>query len=179
MLYLDVSIIQDLHLDTTGRAAGDFAFPAPVMPGRQIRTIFETAFAAASSEDSQQAMSLEQSLLHLIARLEGRKRPRPHPDRVIVQRAQTRIDDDPAAPLTLRELAAEAGISRYQLHRAFISHLGLPPHQYILQSRLALARRLIRAGTALADVAAAAGFSDQSHLNRRFSRQFGISPGKY
>jgi len=43
-------------------------------------------------------------------------------------------------------MATESGVSRYQLHRAFIDHLGLAPHQYILQRRLALARRLIRAG---------------------------------
>jgi AraC-like DNA-binding protein len=48
-----------------------------------------------------------------------------------------------------------------------------------VQRRIALARRLIRSGQALAEVAAIAGFFDQSHLTRCFVRQFGITPSRY
>jgi AraC-like DNA-binding protein len=98
---------------------------------------------------------------------------------VSIRKTRDRIDADPAAPLTLTSLAAEAGTSRYQLLRAFARELGLTPHAYIVQQRLALARRLIRAGTALVDAASAAGFSDQSHLTRMFARQFGVTPSRY
>jgi AraC-like DNA-binding protein len=96
-----------------------------------------------------------------------------------IRNARDRIDADPAASLTLTNLAAEAGSSRYQLLRAFARELGLTPHAYIVQQRLALARRLIRAGSTLADVASATGFSDQSHLTRMFARQFGVTPARY
>jgi AraC-like DNA-binding protein len=65
------------------------------------------------------------------------------------------------------------------LIRAFARDTGLTPHAYIPQRRLALARRLIRQGRELAQVAAAAGFADQSHLTRRFVRQFGVTPRGY
>jgi AraC-like DNA-binding protein len=81
--------------------------------------------------------------------------------------------------VTLIELARESGVSRYQLIRAFARELGLTPHAYILQRRIALAQRLIRAGCDLADVAARAGFYDQSHLTRWFVRQFGVTPSRY
>jgi AraC-like DNA-binding protein len=179
MLYLDVSLIQDSHADTMDRAKGDFVFPTPVLNHKPFRTIFDSAFAAAVSEDPDQVMHLEENLLQLIAHLGNRIRPSVLPDREIVRRVQAQINDHPAPPMRLQELAAEAGISRYQLHRAFIEHVGLAPHQYILQRRLALARRLIRKGMGLIDVAAIAGFYDQSHLNRSFYRQFGTSPGRY
>jgi AraC-like DNA-binding protein len=179
MLYLDIPIIQEAHLDATNDAAGDCVFAAPVLPQSRFRPIFESAFAAAISTDQDQLARLEEILLDIVAHLGSRKPRVDIPDSRIARRAKTRVDDDPTAPISCRELAAEAGVSRYQLHRAFIEHLGLAPHQYILQKRLALARRLIRAGAPLSQVAAATGFYDQSHMNRSFGRQFGISPGKY
>jgi AraC-like DNA-binding protein len=79
----------------------------------------------------------------------------------------------------LIELAKESGLSRYQLIRAFARELGLTPHAYILQRRIALAQRLIRCGSDLAEVAVRAGFYDQSHLTRWFVRQFGVTPSRY
>jgi hypothetical protein len=54
-----------------------------------------------------------------------------------IRRARERSGADPAAPLTLGDLANEAGLSRYQLLRAFARELGLTPHAYILQRRIA------------------------------------------
>jgi AraC-like DNA-binding protein len=172
-------LMEEVRKDATGREAGDFVFRAPVLAHGPCQSLFEAAFAAAISKDADQAMRLEETLLDLAGHL-GTCRPLAKiPDRCLVRRAQAWINDYPTAPITLWDMAAEAGLSRYQLHRAFIKHFGLAPHQYVLQRRLALARRLIRAGTPLADAATAAGFFDQSHMNRCFNRQFGVSPGKY
>ncbi|WP_157140512.1 helix-turn-helix domain-containing protein, partial [Achromobacter xylosoxidans] len=69
--------------------------------------------------------------------------------------------------------------SRFQVLRAFHRATGMTPHAYQVQRRLLLARHLLRQGMALADTAAAAGFSDQSHMTRLFSRAYGLSPGRY
>ena len=88
------------------------------------------------------------------SRAHSTARPRGHEGPTACIRARaTEIDADPAAPLTLIELAKEAGLSRYQLIRAFARELGLTPHAYILQRRIALAQRMIRAGCDLAEVA--------------------------
>ena len=96
-----------------------------------------------------------------------------------IARARQRLDDDPATDPGLAALAAEAGLSRFQLLRAFARELGLTPHAYLVQRRLALARRLIDGGATLADAAAAAGFADQSHLTRLFRRFLGYTPAAY
>ena len=93
--------------------------------------------------------------------------------------ARSRLDDDLTAPVSLAELAQAAGLSRFQFLRSFTRATGLPPHAYLVQRRLQHARRLIAIGTPLADVAAASGFFDQSHLTRHFVRCFGIAPGAY
>lgn len=90
-----------------------------------------------------------------------------------------RIDDDPGAALTLAALAAQAGLSRYQFLRGFARLTGLTPHAYLMQRRLHSARRRIAAGVSLAEVAAMAGFADQSHMTRLFVRSFGLPPGVY
>ena len=96
-----------------------------------------------------------------------------------VARVRERLADDLLATPTLDELAALAGVSRYQVQRRFVRVHGLPPHAWLLQWRAERARTLIRAGHGLADAALACGFADQSHMTRVFTRQFGYTPGAW
>ena len=70
------------------------------------------------------------------------------------------------------------GISATRLLRSFEAAYGLTPHRYQQSKRIAKARRMILAGTPLADVASACGYADQSHLNRWFLRIHGTTPGR-
>jgi len=90
-----------------------------------------------------------------------------------------RLADDLLHAPTLAELAAMAGLSRFQLLRRFEKQHGVPPHAWLLQHRAECARRLIRNGMDLAGAAASSGFSDQSHMTRVFVRQFGFTPGAW
>lgn len=94
-------------------------------------------------------------------------------------RVRERIDDAPAHPHSLDDLAALAGLSRYQTVRAFARLTGLTPHAYVMQRRLDVARRSIRDGATLADASAGAGFADQSHMHRIFVARHGFTPGAY
>jgi AraC-like DNA-binding protein len=96
-----------------------------------------------------------------------------------IARARQRLDDDPATDPGLDALAQEVGLSRFQLLRAFARELGMTPHAYLVQRRLALARSLLDAGEPIAEAALAAGFSDQSHLTRAFRRCLGFTPAAY
>jgi AraC-like DNA-binding protein len=81
--------------------------------------------------------------------------------------------------VTLAELAALSGVSRFQLLRGFAREIGITPHAYLVQLRVRLARRLLAQGHTPAQAALLAGFADQSHLTRAFVRQCGITPGGY
>ncbi|WP_240453440.1 helix-turn-helix transcriptional regulator [Janthinobacterium agaricidamnosum] len=80
---------------------------------------------------------------------------------------------------SLAQLAEMAGMSRYQLIRAFRAATGMTPHAYQLNLGVNRARSDLQAGNALADIACALGFADQSHLQRVFKAHVGITPGRY
>ncbi|EPR39814.1 AraC protein arabinose-binding/dimerization [Desulfovibrio sp. X2] len=79
----------------------------------------------------------------------------------------------------LEVLAREAGLSPWHFLRSFRRRYGLTPHALLVQRRCAAAARLMRQGLPPAQAAAAAGFTDQSHLTRHFKRIYGITPGVY
>lgn len=77
------------------------------------------------------------------------------------------------------ELEAETGHNRYALARQFRAALGTSPYRYLTMRRLDRVRGAIAGGISLADAAALTGFSDQSHMTRRFAATFGMSPGRW
>jgi AraC-like DNA-binding protein len=89
------------------------------------------------------------------------------------------LTDRLADPPSLDDLALATGMSPFTLLRAFRGETGLPPHAYLNQLRVRLARRLLDAGVAPAEVAVQVGFADQAHLTRHFKRVMGVPPGAY
>lgn len=173
MLYVDPARIVDAAGDIAPGLA--FEFTAPVIRDRLLAARFRALFDAVTAGDG--ALHADAALLGLIARL-VQPVPRERPALGAgVAAARERIDDDPSATPTLAALAEQAGLSRYQFLRAFTRLTDLPPHAYLLQRRVQHARRLVRAGMALADAAMASGFADQSHMTRSLVRSLGLTPG--
>jgi len=77
---------------------------------------------------------------------------------------------------TLSDLARLTGLTRFHLLRQFKRDTGMAPHTYLTQLRLRQAQALLRQGEPAAMVAAATGFVDQSHLNKRFRSAYGLTP---
>jgi AraC-like DNA-binding protein len=90
-----------------------------------------------------------------------------------------RLADELLCPPALAELAAEAGLSRYQLVRSFRAEVGMPPYAWLAQYRVARARVLLERGCRPAEAAVQTGFADQAHLTRWFRRVVGVTPGAY
>ena len=83
-------------------------------------------------------------------------------------------------PLTLREMAAMAGLSRFHFVRSFRAVMGESPHQYLIAARLrAAANRLLDTREPVTQIALSVGFNDLSHFNATFRRAFGASPGAW
>jgi AraC family transcriptional regulator len=74
-------------------------------------------------------------------------------------------------------IAQECGMSPSHFARAFRQSAGIAPHQWLLLRRVDAAKRFLRQrAMGTAEIALAAGFSDQSHFTRVFSRIVGTTP---
>ncbi|HEY5754272.1 MAG TPA: AraC family transcriptional regulator [Steroidobacter sp.] len=182
ILYFSPGEIAALCSDIRDGAQSELMFSAPVFEDRRLRPVFDAAFSHCLGREEHGSVACETDVLGLIAGLLNHSSARSTRDDSLtgcIRRARQMIDDDPARPITLAWLASEAGLSKYRLLRSFSRELGLTPHAYILQRRIACAQRLIRGGRGLAEAALAAGFYDQSHLTRCFVRQLGVTPRGY
>ena len=72
-----------------------------------------------------------------------------------------------------------ASTDRFTITRHFRWAFGTSPDRYRTLRRLALAQAAIESGQSLAQVAAEAGFADQSHMTRQFRRAYGMTPGRF
>ena len=106
----------------------------------------------------------------------GDRLPVAHRNGRAFERVRERMRSDHASDLRLSALAAEVGLSTFQLIGLFKMTVGLTPHAYLTQIRLNAACRLLRRAVLPAEVAASVGFYDQSALNKHFKRSYGITP---
>ena len=96
------------------------------------------------------------------------------------RRALEMIDARLNTPLTVGALADELAMSEYHFARMFRRSVGVAPHRWIIEQRLARARVELAAGRLSLDgVANAAGFSHVSHLTRHLRGALGVTPGEY
>jgi AraC-like DNA-binding protein len=83
-----------------------------------------------------------------------------------------------ARRITLGELAAQAGLSRYHFIRAYRKSTGRTPMADVRHIRLDRARDLIlTTSLPLKEVARRVGLGDVYHMTRLFRRQLGVTPG--
>ena len=154
------TLCHDAHL----ARATTLAFQA--VHGLELRIVRQTA--------------LDALLASLTRHLHWRKRLNPDPRLPLTaQRARDYLHAHLDQDIGLDDLAQTCGVDRFRLTRAFKAAFGLAPHAYLIQLRLARARRLLANGQTPTEVAMALGFADQSHLGRWFRRAYQLTPADY
>ncbi len=87
---------------------------------------------------------------------------------------------EPSRSWTVEELAKKASLSRSAFFARFTSAVGLPPMEYLLAWRMALAKDLLcKDDAAIATVAERVGYGSASAFSTAFSRYVGQPPGRY
>ena len=91
-----------------------------------------------------------------------------------------RMHGDPTRQWTVAQLAREAALSRSAFFDRFTRNVGLPPMEYLLAWRMALAKDLLRREEiGIAEVAERVGYGSASTFSTAFSRYVGLPPGRY
>jgi AraC-like DNA-binding protein len=181
MFYVSVASFRNIVEDALQRPVGRLDIQASRLVDPTLARLLNATWRAMTSSAESLASEelLHRSLIHLATR---------HADQPCVTQAAAHRErlrhvrdylHDHPGPVSVAELAAVASINRFQLTRQFQHEFGRPLHAYHMQVRLEEARRRLRLGMAIADVAFALGFADQSHFHRRFKASFGVSPGAW
>ncbi|MBU1003776.1 MAG: AraC family transcriptional regulator [Proteobacteria bacterium] len=183
MFYLDSDVLEAAALDVFESELVAPQFPEPVFRDDELcRTLVGLNEAVCRGSD---ALDKESRLLQACALLLSRHAqavPPEAPDRggsEVVRLVRERLNADPTAKVALAELSVLTGLSRYAVLRAFQREQGLSPHAYQTQLRIDLAKRLMRDGASLVEVALAAGYVDQSHFSNAFKQVTGATPHQY
>jgi len=94
--------------------------------------------------------------------------------------AMRHMHTEPARTWTVLELAKTAALSRSAFFERFSRAVGVPPMEYLLAWRMAIAKDLLsRSDCAMAEVAERVGYSSASTFSTAFSRHVGQAPSHY
>lgn len=96
----------------------------------------------------------------------------------MIRRACHRLENEMSEP-TLRELAADAGLSPYHFQRTFKALVGLSPKQYAKSRRFDRFRRTLRGASSVTGAIYDAGFRSPSRAYDRATRALAMLPGVY
>ena len=101
-----------------------------------------------------------------------------HKKRIL--RTLTYIDTHLDEPLTLKDLAGIACLSKYHFHRSFKEYTGLTTSEYLRGLRLTKAAEILtRSDIRVIDVALSVGYETGEAFTKAFCRAFGISPSGF
>ncbi|MDE5696841.1 MAG: AraC family transcriptional regulator [Lachnospiraceae bacterium] len=99
---------------------------------------------------------------------------------VMAEETITYINEHFREDITVEELAYRAGLSQYHFIRIFKKETGFTPHEYLVNTRIATARYLLKnSRLPVKDICYATGFSSESVFCGAFKRRQGMTPNQY
>jgi len=151
--------------------------PAEVHGG-PLSQVAVRLFRESRSPDTLTPLMIEALTLELAVGMARRRGPGGAPE--WLPRVEEYLREHDGAPLRLEEIARSGGVHPSQVNRVFRARHGVSVGEYARRLRIErAARELVMSTTPISEIAAAAGFADQSHFSRVFARVIGISPGRY
>jgi AraC-like DNA-binding protein len=182
-IYVAPELIRRTISAVVGREQPLPFFPSPMVFDEEILTPYLSLHL--SLDTSATPLEQESALLEMLSKLitryaqeKAQLKPLGREHRS-VKRIRDYIVENHDRNISLEELARLVNLSPFHLNHVFNQEVGMPPHAFQIQVRIAAAKNLIRAGLPLASIAAMTGFADQSHLIRHFKRLTKITPGEY
>lgn len=182
MFYVDVAWLSELQhqlgfsRNQQLRAFADILSHDPVLY-RGLNRLYRLL-----GDDQAEVMHKHCALLDFFAELQQRLDPapaKPREDNPRLRLAAELIRERCTEALKLEDICAAAGLSASYLTRSFRRCYGMTPHAYLINSRVQFAQARLRRGGQIAEVALAAGFADQAHLQRTFKQLLAATPGQY
>ena len=98
----------------------------------------------------------------------------------LIRHATEYIDKNYASDINVKALSKRFGLSEYHFIRTFKRIAGVPPHTYLINRRIAEAKRMLALSSdTVAEIAAKCGFSDSAAFIAGFKNRTGTTPMRY
>ncbi len=98
----------------------------------------------------------------------------------IITNAKRYMESNYKEDIYLKDIANAVNLSPIYFHNIFTSACGISPHNYLINCRIAEAKKLLWNSTIpLTLIAENCGFGCQQHFNKVFKKQTGTTPGRY
>lgn len=169
--------------DTLAEVEAETRLPAEgVCVGESVVPLVRHLLAETRGRDALSACVTQELCLELLQRTGVSRDATGRGTPVWLLRARELLRDTGfgAAPRSVGEIAGEVGVHPVHLARRFRTAFGLAPGEYQRRCRLDRAQRMVsRSAAPLAEIAATAGFADQSHFNHAFRKRFGVHPSAF
>jgi AraC-like DNA-binding protein len=182
MLYIDVAWLGSIQRELGVTRADHFqpfatiSTKSPSLCGA-VSQLYETLVSRDSSHLEKETASASLAV-SMHGSLAARKRA-PRMENPRLARAVEFIRASYRSQIKLKEICDASGLSASYLVRAFKQQYNMTPHAYVTNCRVEYCREQLRKGRSLAEIASAAGFSDQAHLQRTFKRLVAATPGQF
>src|SRR5262249_54612037 len=188
-VFLEAGLVARVAAEAFEIDAARVSLPAldglDIPPLRTAMLAVNDELTASAAGDRLAAESLANLLaVHLIRNVSAPRPPARRTQGALPQkklRTVTEYVEEHLAGLSLEQMAAAAHLSPFHFARQFKAATGLPPHQYVIARRVERAKQLLQTDDdfSLAEIAASAGFSDQSQFCHHFKRLVGVTPRQY
>ena len=98
----------------------------------------------------------------------------------VADSVKTIIDYNFGREITLQEISDTLHLNSAYLSRKFMQKYGIAPKDYLIEKRIAHAKRLLRESDAsVMEISASVGYVDQFYFSRIFKKKEGIPPLAY
>ena len=98
----------------------------------------------------------------------------------IASKLKMRIDNNPAAPVEIKDFCQQENIGRSRLWELFRREYRVSPKQYHILKRIELSRMmLLSTNLSITTIALRAGFTDSAHFSKLFKKHHGQSPSQF
>jgi AraC-like DNA-binding protein len=181
MLYFDAAWVSRIQHELNGRGDGFQPFAATATSNARLYDALNRLYDVLSDRQVDHLHKHETVLNFMIDVQQSLSTVSAAPARsnAGLVRAAEFIHDNCTRSIKLKEICSAADLSAAYLIRAFKAQYGMSPHAYLINCRIEFSRQQLRLGRPLAEVALAAGFCDQAHLQRSFKKFVAATPGQY
>ncbi|MBM4364536.1 MAG: helix-turn-helix transcriptional regulator, partial [Deltaproteobacteria bacterium] len=141
-----------------------------------FRRVLEEASVRASFRNRALRLAVEQLVVVATRELIGTSWEKVLSAPRVVEEARRLMDARPGEPWKLTSLARAVGASPSHLGALFTKSVGVPPHRYLLERRIALAREwLLESDRPITSIAIDVGFASSQHFAKAFRNATGVS----